>query len=102
MIPLKELRDAALAMQIVIKFSQEAAEALHGFRQSPEGERLRAMVSDLRLRLEPIDPGTSDPSMRQYFRLEISDEAAASHIVAMLQQDPSVEAAYVKPADELP
>ena len=89
-------------MQVVLKLSQNAAETLHGLRPSPEGEQLRAMVAHLGLRLEPMHPGASEPSMRQYFTTHFADKTAASNVVAQLQQNPSVEAAYVKPGDELP
>jgi hypothetical protein len=89
-------------MQVVIKLSQEAAQALHGLQPSPEGERVRGVVANLGFRLEPIHPGTSDPSLQQYFAVEVGDRASAVHVVTAVQQDPSVAAAYVKPADELP
>jgi hypothetical protein len=90
-------------MQIVVKLSQEAAEAIRGVRPpSRAGERLRAVVAKLGLRLEPMHPGTSDLSMQQYFTLEVEDQEAASRAITTLQQDPTVEAAYVKPADEFP
>ena len=89
-------------MQVVIKVSEEAARSLRGQERLPAGERLRALANRLGLHLEPMHPGTFDRSMQQYFTLEAGDQAAAMRAVKVLQQEPFVEAAYVKPADEAP
>jgi hypothetical protein len=87
-------------MHVIVVLSREVAPALHGLGASATGDRVRAVVAQFGLRLEPLHPGTTDPSLQQHFTLEVVDQATAAQVVAMLRQTPSVEAAYVKPADE--
>ena len=50
--------------------------------------------------LSPIHADTSDPSLASFFEVEATDRADADRLVKRLLNDPSVDAAYLKPDDE--
>ena len=90
-------------MQVVIQVSADEARALHQLGPpTPESEALLKVINTYDLTLQPIHPGTKDPNLQTYFMLEVQDPETAQEIVDRLQQLPGVEAAYIKPPDELP
>ena len=44
----------------------------------------------------------SDSALQSHFFLEVGDQAVAEELVALLRKAKGVEAAYVKPHDEVP
>jgi hypothetical protein len=52
--------------------------------------------------LTPIHPRSSDSTLDTFFAVEISDPEEAARVLERLRNDPVVDAAYVKPDDELP
>jgi len=60
------------------------------------------LLKKLGLRLEPVHPGTSDPMLAPYFAIEIADRQTADRVLQELQQMKVVDAAYLKPEDEMP
>ena len=49
-----------------------------------------------------MHPGTNDPDLMRFFTAEVSDSQSAEQLIARIQQDAEVEAAYLKPPDEMP
>ena len=60
------------------------------------------MIEAFGLTLEPMHRDTDDPTLQSYFVVEVPDHATAQRVMARLRQLEAVEAAYVKPPDELP
>lgn len=90
-------------MQVVIQVSADVARALHQLGPpTKESEALRRTVETSGLTLKPIHPGTEDPNLQTYFIVEVQDPAAAQELVDRLQKLAGIEAAYIKPPDELP
>ena len=83
-------------MQIVVQLKPALARQVHSAR----GGIAQAVVSGVVL--QPIHPGTSDPDLMRFFTVEVLDRASAEQLIARLQQDAEVEAAYIKPPDEMP
>jgi len=59
-------------------------------------------MEELELALEPMHLETNDPVLQSYFIVEVPDSVTAQRVIERLQQSPAIEAAYVKPPDELP
>jgi len=90
-------------MQVTIQVSADVARALH--QQSPptaKSETLLRMVDTLGYALEPMHRDTDDPNLQSYFIVEAPDSATAQRVIDRLRESEAVEAAYVKPPDELP
>ena len=60
------------------------------------------IVEEFGVVLEPLHPDTEDPSLISYFTIEVPDHATADRVIARLLQSKGIEAAYLKPPDELP
>lgn len=90
-------------MQITIQLEGETAHQLR-HRQPPNEvtRELLSVVDELRVELQPIHIGTSDGELAKYFSVDVSDGQMAETVRGTLASCRGVEAAYVKPADELP
>ena len=96
--------------RISIQLKPEAAREAHGLRSTDsraEPGRLRiapvlAALRKLRLQLKPVHPGTQDPSLTQYFTVEVPDQQTADRVIQVLRQIKEVDGAYLKPTDGLP
>ena len=52
--------------------------------------------------IEPMHPGTTDPTLLTFFTAELNTLETAERLATLLLQNAAVKAAYVKPADALP
>lgn len=68
----------------------------------PEVQMLTDMVAAFGAELRPLHPGSNDPTLTKYYTLDVVDAEAAEALLNRLWQFEAVEAAYVKPPDELP
>jgi hypothetical protein len=96
-------RKEVLTMKVIIQVSADVARALR--QRSPpiaESEELLRIIETLGLRLEPMHHDADDPNLQTYFTVEVQDQATAQRVIDRLQQLEGIEAAYVKPPDELP
>lgn len=82
--------------QIVVQLKLARARLLHSAR----GGIAQSMVSGVAV--QPMHPGTNDPDLMRFFTVEVPDSASAEQLIARIQQDAEVEAAYLKPPDEMP
>ncbi len=84
-------------MQITVQLTPAAARRARG-----TGGRgaAAAVLSWLERPLQPVHPTTQDATLTTFFSVIVDDREEASRLVARLLNDPSVEAAYVKPGDE--
>lgn len=90
-------------MEVTIKITSNEALALQQKNSSPDvpGELLQA-IEELGVALKPLHPGAKDPDLFTYFKVEVQNFAEAERAVNRLSRCQNVEAAYLKPADELP
>jgi hypothetical protein len=65
-------------------------------------EELLQTVAELGVELKPINPGMDDPHLAPYFTVDVPDIAIAEQVIAQLQHCKEIEAAYLKPQDEMP
>lgn len=90
-------------MHTTIRVRPDVALTLH--RQQPSttaSEELLQTAEQLGVVLEPMHPGAEDPHLAPYFVVEIPDPATAERVIARLKHCKAIEAAYLKPPDELP
>jgi hypothetical protein len=93
-------------MEVVLQLTLALALALQG--KSVPGADTAALVSIERVlaqegvRLVPIHPGSDDPTLVTWFRVDGVTPATAERIGAALRRLPGVTAAYIKPSAELP
>ena len=85
-------------MEVVIQISPPAKA---GESDQPVTS-LRREVQKLGLKLEPVHPRTTDPVLATYYRVQAPDAPTAKRVVESVRRLPSISAAYVKPADEVP
>ena len=90
-------------MQVIVQVSENMARALHQrIPPTSESEALLRIIETFCHTLEPMHRNTDDPNLQRYLTVEVPDHATAQRIIDRLQQAAGIEAAYVKPPDELP
>lgn len=83
-------------MRITVQLTPAAATRARG----PRTRSADTALSWLEYPLQPVHPATRDATLATFFTVDVDDPEAASRLVERLLKDPSVEAAYIKPADE--
>jgi hypothetical protein len=90
-------------MEITLKVRPTIASELQAQRaRSSQATDLLELTRKLGVSIRPTHPGTADPGLSSYFTLESGDEDAIQGVLEQLRANEGVEAAYVKPRDELP
>ena len=91
-------------MQISVQVRPSAVPALRGGEPpAADVQDLREQLEELGVDLQPVHANADDPLLTPHFTVEVpDDEELAARILAVLAQSAVVDAAYVKPADELP
>jgi hypothetical protein len=90
-------------MHVTVQTSSDVAHVLH--QHSPpttESQELLNVTEELGVVLEPVHPGTQDHHLALYFTVELPQPAAAKQVIARLQRCKAIQAAYLKPLDEMP
>ena len=90
-------------MKINIKLSLDIARILQEQEKyNDESEKLLRIVKKFGFILKPTHPGTNNPHLITYFNIQVPDPRTAEKVIHTLQKCKSIEAAYIKPLDELP
>ncbi len=84
-------------------------------RQTPQATRTTRAASDVAppavfrtveeeygVTLRPMHPNAHDAVLCTYYYANVTDEATAHEVLTRLRRSTRIEAAYVKPADEMP
>jgi len=90
-------------MDVTIQVKGAVARILRT-RESPtiEAQELLRVANSLGVSLEPLDPETKDPHLALYFRVRVPDVETAQRVISFLRHCRAIEAAYIKPPEELP
>jgi hypothetical protein len=89
-------------VEIIVKLHQDIALSLRDPAPPPPVvDELVRVVEGLGGTLSPLHPGGVDPLLVPFYRVEV-DEAGVEHALEALLASDAVDAAYTKPADELP
>lgn len=90
-------------MYVTIQLRQDVAIALQQRQlNTPAAQELLKTAQELGVVLKPMHPGARDSYLAPYFTAEVPNSATAERVIKHLQNCEAVEAAYVKPADEMP
>lgn len=90
-------------MQVTVQVSPNVARSRRQLSPSTEeSEELLRVMETFALKLEPLHHNTDDSVLLSYFTVEVQDNTTAQRMIDRLQQLEAVEAAYIKPPDELP
>jgi hypothetical protein len=91
-------------ISVTVKISKEARGSLQKRKSSTSKllDELLTVEKDLGILLEPLHPGAEDPYLSPYFKVKVPDHATATKVINRLLNCKAVEAAYIKPSDELP
>lgn len=93
-------------MRVMVQLRQDAAMELQA-EDSTAGQRektreLLAALTELGVKLEPVHPGQTHPLLAPFFMVEVADRETAEKVISRLQRFDIVEAAYLKPEEQLP
>jgi len=84
-------------MRVTLQLTPAAAERVRAPRTRAAGDRVLPWLTQSLL---PVHPTTRDATLVTFFTVEVNRPRDAAKLVARLLEDPSVEAAYIKPDDE--
>lgn len=71
-------------------------------KTTPTSRKLNDISAMLGVDMHPIHVGIAIPELASYFGAEVPDMDTAQKLIIKLKETGMVDAAYVKPADELP
>lgn len=97
-------------MRVMLQLRGDAARELQGqsgrsagFQEKePDIQELLKAAAELGVRLEPVHPGETHPLLTPHFLVETPNRETAERVIDKLSGFKTVEAAYLKPDDELP
>jgi hypothetical protein len=90
-------------MQVMIKVKPEATEGLQQQQGTTDASQaLLQTAQELGVKLEPVHPGETDPTLAPFFAIEVEDADKAEQVRARFDSMDATEAAYLKPPDFLP
>jgi hypothetical protein len=67
-----------------------------------ESRKVRKVLAEFGLDLQPLHPATADPELANQFSVTAPDEQVAAELCSRLLATGAVEAAYPKPPDAAP
>ncbi len=90
-------------MEITIKVWEEKAEGLHNRSVlTDELKELIALEDEFDVMIRPLHPYSDDAHLDPYFSVDMPMIGSADVMLYKLQDCKMVEAAYIKPSDEMP
>ena len=89
-------------MIVTLKLFPDCAKAMgsNGDTNAANSE-LYDVVLRFGVELTPLHPGNDDSELCSYFEINVPDADIGERIAAEIRECPSVDAAYLKPQDEL-
>ncbi|MBN9105529.1 MAG: hypothetical protein J0I14_11060 [Propionibacteriaceae bacterium] len=85
-------------VRITVQFRSELAPFVDGLGAPAAIGTLLGRLRQLHAVVEPGFPGSNDPGLATWFVVRVPAQNSAE-VLAQLQQDPGVTAAYIKPSD---
>jgi len=90
-------------IEVIIQLAEDVSLSLqNNTNSSGNSQQLLNLMSEINLKINPLHPGTKDPSLITWFYLMIADETKADEAVRRLKMCKCVESAYKKPPGEPP
>lgn len=89
--------------RVVVQLTHEASHALRaGGARSAELDAVVRAVSERNAAIQPLDPAPVHPLLAPFFVVDLSTAADAQELIARLQGNSVVIAAYTEPQVDLP
>lgn len=102
-IKFKKVKKEMMMMHITIQVSSDVARILHQQRSpTAASDEIFKVAEELNLVLKPVHAGTKNHHLATYFTVEVPNPATAELVKTRLQLCKGIEAAYLKPPDEMP
>jgi hypothetical protein len=98
-------------MRVIVQLQEDAAMELQqgqvdrtisSVTGASQTKELLDAAAGLGVQLEPLHPGQTHPLLTPYFMVEVADREAAQKVIDSLSRFPIVEAAYLKPEEQMP
>lgn len=89
-------------MKLIVYVRPDVARVLRESGQDPDVNELREVARTFGAIPEPVHPGIPGGHLESAFTLDVADPARAVEAARRLRALPTVEAAFVKPAEEPP
>lgn len=90
-------------MQATVQVTGDVARAIRARQTSTwEAKGLLGLLNEWGVTVTPLHSDTADPELQTYFVMDLPDDGSAEEILGHLRDMAGVEAAYVKPPDDLP
>jgi len=97
-------------MHVIIQLREDAGAELQSQlgnkntvqQVNPEVQNLLNLATEIGVELEPVHPNASDPLLTPFFIISVTHQELAERIILSLKQFMIVEAAYLKPDEQLP
>ena len=90
-------------MSVTVHLSPDTAHQFEvGDSELTEATEISQAANELGIVLRPQHPGTSDPILEALYTVDVEGRVQGEQVAARLRTCNGVEAAYFKPADELP
>lgn len=89
-------------MQLVVRVRPELFRTDRQPQAVSPSRKLADVSSKFGVDIQPIHAGIAIPELAAYFGAEVPDMETAEELIVKLKETGIVDAAYVKPADELP
>jgi hypothetical protein len=87
---------------VYVQLQPAVARGLHAAGVATVAAAVQGIAAQFGTALRPLHPGVEDAALMPFFLAEVPDRATADRLIASLRTHESVEAAYVKPPDEMP
>ena len=94
--------ERVMAVTLTLQVSAAAVAALREGKLDILERGFSETVQDLGVKLEPMDPETSDPDLQCIFTVQVPDADHAAQVSERLKRFWPVEGAYIKPPGEPP
>jgi hypothetical protein len=95
-------------MRVEIQLDLDTARALHTVSKararggaSSAADAVQQVAQELGVTVAPVHPGQTHELLAPFFFVDVPDRATAERVAERLQQVKGVEAAWVRPTDEL-
>jgi hypothetical protein len=97
-------------MYVIVQLREDVASELHNQlgnkntvqQVNSEAQSLLNLATEIGVVLEPVHPNASDPLLTPFFMISVTHRELAERIILSLKQFTIVEAAYLKPDEQLP
>ena len=90
-----------VTLQVVTRSERGKSVARSMSAARSASDAVAQLQGELGIRLQPLHPDTSDPTLLSWHTTELPDDDRGSRLLEQLRNSPQVAAAFVKPPDAM-